>query len=202
MEVDGNTHSTPAENAKLTEKDITGLKYFDQIAPLLQRLHDDACDCDTAGNRTLHYDQYCMLMLLYFVNPIVTSLRGLQQASELKNVQAKPGCRHLLSHKQNGIEIQTYSAIIARFIGQVITDENASRRAEDIGGQEVSYAEVKAIASGNPAVLTLSEADAELQRLAILRKNHFDEQYIARRQVRDLLAIIRNLRERLTAATR
>ncbi len=31
-------------------------------------------------------------MLLYFFNPIVTSLRGLQQASELKNVQAKLGC--------------------------------------------------------------------------------------------------------------
>ena len=92
MEEDGNTQSTPAENAKLTEKDITGLKYFDQIAPLLRRLHDDACDRDTAGNRTLHYDQYCMLMLLYFFNPIVTSLRGLQQASELKNVQAKLGC--------------------------------------------------------------------------------------------------------------
>ena len=90
----------------------------------------------------------------------------------------------------------------ARFIGQVITGKNASRRAEDIGGQELSYAEVKAIASGNPAVLTLSEADAELQRLANLRKNHLDEQYIARRQVRDLRAIIRNLRERLTAATR
>ena len=92
MEEDGNTQSTPAEKAKLTEKDITGLKYFDQIAPLLRRLHDDACDRDTAGNRTLHYDQYCMLMLLYFFNPIVTSLRGLQQASELKNVQAKLGC--------------------------------------------------------------------------------------------------------------
>lgn len=92
MEEDGNTQSKPTENAKLTEKDITGLKYFDQIAPLLRRLHDDACDRDTAGNRTLHYDQYCMLMLLYFFNPIVTSLRGLQQASELKNVQAKLGC--------------------------------------------------------------------------------------------------------------
>ena len=54
----------------------------------------------------------------------------------------------------------------ARFIGQVITGDNAARRAEDIGGQELSYAEVKAIASGNPAVLTLAEADAELQRLA------------------------------------
>jgi hypothetical protein len=45
---------------------------------------------------------------------------------------------------------------------------------------------VKAIASGNPAVLTLAEADAELQRLMILKKNHADEQYIARRSLRDL----------------
>jgi len=74
MEEDGNTNSTPTEKPRLTEKDITGLKYFDQIAPLLQRLHDDACDRDTAGNRILHYDQYCMLMLLYFFNPIITSL--------------------------------------------------------------------------------------------------------------------------------
>ena len=53
----------------------------------------------------------------------------------------------------------------ARFIGQVMTGESGVRQAEDIGGQELSYAEVKAIASGNPAVLTLAEADAELQRL-------------------------------------
>src|SRR5207237_8273621 len=45
----------------------------------------------------------------------------------------------------------------ARFISQVMTGEAAVRRAEDIGGQELSYAEVKAIASGNPAVLTLAE---------------------------------------------
>ena len=69
----------------------------------------------------------------------------------------------------------------ARFIAQVMTGESAVRRAEDIGGQELSYAEVKAIASGNPAVLTLAEADAELQRLAVLKKNHADEQYLARR---------------------
>ena len=40
------------KQSKLTEKDITGLKYFNQIAPLLQRLHDDACDRDTAGKPT------------------------------------------------------------------------------------------------------------------------------------------------------
>jgi hypothetical protein len=89
----------------------------------------------------------------------------------------------------------------ARFIGQVITNENALRRAEDIGGQELSYAEVKAIASGNPAVLTLAEADAELQRLTLLKKNHLDEQYMARRNVRDLPATIASLNERLTSLT-
>jgi len=89
----------------------------------------------------------------------------------------------------------------ARFIGQVITGDNAARRAEDIGGQELSYAEVKAIASGNPAVLTLAEADAELQRLTLLKKNHLDEQYVARRSVRDLPGTIAKLTERLSKLT-
>ena len=69
----------------------------------------------------------------------------------------------------------------ARFINQVMTGDSAVRQAEDIGSQELSYAEVKAIASGNPAVLTLAEADAELKRLTILKKHHADEQYLARR---------------------
>jgi hypothetical protein len=89
----------------------------------------------------------------------------------------------------------------ARFIGQVITGQSAARRAEDIGGQELSYAEVKAIASGNPAVLTLAEADAELQRLNLLKKNHLDEQYVARRSVRDLPVAIEHLSERLKNLT-
>ncbi len=89
----------------------------------------------------------------------------------------------------------------ARFIAQVMTGESTARRAEDIGGQELSYAEVKAIASGNPAVLTLAEADAELQRLALLKKNYLDEQFVARRRVRDLPATIASLSERLSNLT-
>lgn len=89
----------------------------------------------------------------------------------------------------------------ARFIGQVITGDNAARRAEDIGSQELSYAEVKAIASGNPAVLTLAEADAELQRLSLLKKHHLDEQYVARRSVRDLPGVIHSMNERLEKLT-
>ena len=74
----------------------------------------------------------------------------------------------------------------ARFISQIMTGSSGTRQADDIGGQELSYAEVKAIASGNPAVLTLAEADAELQRLNILRKSHADEQFLARRKLQEL----------------
>ncbi len=81
----------------------------------------------------------------------------------------------------------------ARFISQVMTGDSAVRKADDIGGQEFSYAEVKAIASGNPAVLTLAEADAELQRLAILKRNHADEQYVARKSLRELPETIARL---------
>jgi len=67
-----------SKETKIKESDLTGLKYFDQLAPLLARLHNDGCQRDTAGNRNLHYDQYCMLLLLYMFNPIVTSMRGIQ----------------------------------------------------------------------------------------------------------------------------
>lgn len=81
-----------AKRADIEEQDITGLKYFRQLGSLLQTLHDVGCERDRAGNRSLHMDQYCSLMLLYLFNPIVTSLRGLQQASELKKVQKKLKC--------------------------------------------------------------------------------------------------------------
>ncbi|HVX13835.1 MAG TPA: DEAD/DEAH box helicase family protein [Pirellulales bacterium] len=84
----------------------------------------------------------------------------------------------------------------ARFIAQVMNGTSGVRRAEDIGGQELSYAEVKAIASGNPAVLTLAEADGELQRLAVLKRNHADEQYVARRNLRELPDTIDRLTKR------
>jgi hypothetical protein len=86
----------------------------------------------------------------------------------------------------------------ARFINQIMAGDSVGRRAEDVGGQELSYSEVKAIASGNPAFLTLAEADAEIQRLNILRRSHADEQFLARRSVRDLPGIIERLSKRLS----
>jgi len=75
------------------EEDVTGLKYFDKLAPLLARLHKVGCGRDKAGNRKLHFDQYCMLVLLFLFNPVVRSLRAIEQASELRKVQRKLGCQ-------------------------------------------------------------------------------------------------------------
>jgi len=77
---------------KIEEPDLKGFKHFKLLNSILKRLHGTACERDRAGNRELHYDQYAALILLYFFNPIVTSLRGIQQAGELKKVQKKLGC--------------------------------------------------------------------------------------------------------------
>jgi hypothetical protein len=77
---------------KIRERDIQGLKFFEKLIPLLERLHEIGCDRDKAGNRDLHFDEYCLLVLLFLFNPIVKSLRGIQQASDLKKVQKTLGC--------------------------------------------------------------------------------------------------------------
>jgi hypothetical protein len=76
---------------EIEEHELQGLKYFKAISGLLEKLHEVGCERDRAGNRLLHMDQYVSLLLLYMFNPICTSLRSLQQASELKKVQKKLG---------------------------------------------------------------------------------------------------------------
>lgn len=76
----------------IREEDVQGLKYFRRLWPLFERLREVGCQRDKAGNRQLFMDQYCALVLLFLFNPCVRSLRALQQAAELKNVQRKLGC--------------------------------------------------------------------------------------------------------------
>jgi hypothetical protein len=129
--------SSPSNSRKpkIKSSDITGLKYFDQLAPLLQRLHKEGCERDTAGNRKLHYDQYCMLILLYLFNPIVTSLRGIQQASELKKVQKKLGCARAslgsLSEATSVFDAERLKEIIGE-LGEQLKPLQQDKRLSDI----------------------------------------------------------------------
>jgi len=81
-----------ANDAEPDRVPLAGFQYFDRLVPLLARLHDVGCARDAAGNRVLHYDQYCLLVLLALFNPTIRSLRALQQASTLRQVQRRLGC--------------------------------------------------------------------------------------------------------------
>jgi hypothetical protein len=77
----------------LDAKHLQGWKDFRQLLPRLARLHDAGCERDQAGNRNLHYDQYCAFILLALFNPLARSLRGLVEASELEKVREQLGVK-------------------------------------------------------------------------------------------------------------
>lgn len=78
-------------NKHIKESDLSGLRDLQAMAKLLKPLHEIGAERDKAGNRNLHMDQYCLLVLMWLYNPIIDSFRGLQQASGLKNVQKRLG---------------------------------------------------------------------------------------------------------------
>ena len=84
-----NQSSEKRQQKEIDPKDIQGLKFFKVLRPFLKRLHDVGTERDRAQNRQLHMDQYCTMVLLWLYSPVVDSLRGLQQASQLKKVQKR-----------------------------------------------------------------------------------------------------------------
>lgn len=74
----------------------------------------------------------------------------------------------------------------AKFISQIMKGECTARRIEDLESPALTYAEVKAIASGNPAVIEKAKVDAEVMRLTRLQAEHTESQYYARRRAQIL----------------
>lgn len=75
------------KKAPIDEKNLQGFKYLRDIIPLFHRFHL----VKDHHNRDLHYDQYLSFILLFYFNPVITSLRGIQEASHLKKVQKRIG---------------------------------------------------------------------------------------------------------------
>ena len=103
------------------EKDLQGLKYFKVLGSLLDRLHDHATARDRAGNRRLFYDQYACLLLLFFFNPVVKSLRGIQQASTLEKVQRLFGCSRVARGSLSEASRVFDPALLHALIGELAT---------------------------------------------------------------------------------
>ena len=85
----------------------------------------------------------------------------------------------------------------ARFIHQVMRGETSVRSAEDLDSGALTYAEIKAIASGNPAVVEKIKIDTEIRKLDQLRAVHANQQRHIRWEVRDLPSHITETKQRL-----
>jgi superfamily II DNA/RNA helicase len=67
----------------------------------------------------------------------------------------------------------------SKFIGQVMKGDMGTRSAEDVTTQALSFAEVKALASGNPLVMAKLQVDADLQRIARLKADFDTNQRVS-----------------------
>jgi DDE family transposase len=116
-----------SQEADFSERDLSGFKYLDRLLPMLARLHDFGCARDRAGNRQLHYDQYCLLVLLALFNPVVRSLRAIQQASTLRKVQKRLGCpRTSLGALSEAVDVFD-PARLAAIIGELLKEVPRAR---------------------------------------------------------------------------
>lgn len=105
---------TPAIHAR----DVRGAKYLRNIMDLLRPLRAHK----NCTNRTLHYDEYVAYLLLYFFNPVVTSMRGLQQVSTLEQVRGNLGLPRFslgsFSEARNVFDPDLLEPLLAQLLAQ------------------------------------------------------------------------------------
>lgn len=64
-----------------------------------------------------------------------------------------------------------------KFIGQIMTSKSPVRSCEDIDESALSYAEVKALATGNPYIKEKMDLDIQVSKLKLLKANHASQIY-------------------------
>ena len=70
-----------------------------------------------------------------------------------------------------------------KFIGQIMTSKSPVRSAEDIDETALSYAEIKALCTGNPYIKEKMDLDIDVQRLRLLKANHLSQRYALEDQI-------------------
>jgi hypothetical protein len=73
---------------------LRGQRLVRPLLKLVARLHGVGAGRDRAGNRKLFYDQYLALLLMYFCNPALESLRALQQATGWRKTRHELGIEY------------------------------------------------------------------------------------------------------------
>ena len=70
-----------------------------------------------------------------------------------------------------------------KFIGQLMSGKNPSRSCEDVDEAALSYAEVKALASGDPRIIEMTDLDSQVTKLKLLKANHESQRYLLEDQL-------------------
>ena len=85
-----------------------------------------------------------------------------------------------------------------KFIAQIMTSKAPARAAEDVDETALSYAEIKALATGNPQIIEKCNLDMEVSKLNMLRASHLSQRYALEELVlRKYPAEIKELNERI-----
>jgi hypothetical protein len=112
-----------AAKDKIDPRQIGHLKKLADLLPLLAGLRDCGCARDAAGNRELHFDQYVTLVLLYLFNPLINSMRVLQEASAVEKVARQLGVgRFSLGSFSESVRVfdpEKLKAVIAQLAGEL-----------------------------------------------------------------------------------
>ena len=64
-----------------------------------------------------------------------------------------------------------------KFISQIMTSKSPVRSAEDVDETALSYAEIKALASGNPKIMEKMQLDADVAKLKLQKASHLSQRY-------------------------
>jgi hypothetical protein len=114
---------------------LQGFKYFELIDGLLERLRPVGTERDRAGNREFFFDHYAVLMLLYYFNPTITSLRGIQEFTTLEKVQklcgVKPTSLGSLSEAARVFDPQALEPLIAELASCAAKSPTAMPKAKE-----------------------------------------------------------------------
>jgi len=116
---------------KITSGDVQGSRLLAQIMTVLAPLHDHCCE----PKRKLHYDEFCAWLLIYFFTPVLDSMRGLQQASDIESLRRRLKLPRFslgsFSEAATVFDPQLLGAIVEE-MGQALSDIEPRQRLLDL----------------------------------------------------------------------
>jgi hypothetical protein len=135
----------PVSNSGPDIRVLQGFRCLRDVRGLLARLHDHR----DHRNRLLHYDEYAVLLLFYFFNATVTSLRSLQGPTGFEKVRKKLGIRRTslgsLSEASQVFDPELLRGIFEDLAGRAVAKDGL-RRPEGLPGHLDDEADVRGAA--------------------------------------------------------